>query len=470
MNAFRRSPVLLLLAPLSLLVVSGCRRKTRTPEPASRMNVLLIVVDAMRADHLGCYGYRRATSPSIDELAQSGVLFADAMAQGTETASAVPSLLTGRRPGSDGMARRTVGGRRLAMAPPKTKPLAEVLREAGYETAAVSANPLVGELLGIDRGFDTFDYTSHQRDAWLVSTAHEVTSKASNWLAARSGRARPFFLYLHYLEPHNQYMPPSEFCVFGRPGYTPKDDWRNAAMNAVPDLLDGGRVTEDALAEHGLSLSDVRRLEDLYDGEILCADTAIGELIKELKRTGIYGNTMIILTADHGEAFLEHGYLEHGGSLYQEMLHVPLIMVVPGARGGRRVSELVEHVDVAQTVLEAAGLPPGKDFEGQSLYGLLTGAGTKTDDTGIAQIRGEQYWAVRSGPMKLIASPGRKELYDLSCDPGERHDLSSARPDEVRTMEQLLHRFPLGSGAGTTKASKPSERETRALKSLGYLR
>lgn len=446
-------------------------REQAPAAPDSRPNVLLIVVDALRPDRLGCYGYARNTSPNLDALAAEGVLFTDAMSHGPATVMATPALLTGRRPGEHGMEWvRWDEVRRYAKPGEDGRTLAELLREHGYHTAAISANPVLGEEIGLHRGFDSYDLSCAQEDVWRAMSAAAVNQRAYEWLR-RDGHAQaPFFLYLHYMEPHNLYCPPSEFCVFGRPGYTPADTQLNTEMNLLADSAPDHRVTEGVLSAQGFSLRDVERLSDLYDAEVLCSDHYLNELFRQLRDLGVYENTLIVVTADHGEAFLEHDTLEHSETLYQELLRVPLIMRGPGIAAGREIAHLVELVDVAPTILEAAGLPVTTPMSGTSLYKVISDREAITDDVGLAFLPPKEMYALRLGSLKFIVSPERTELYDLATDPHEQTDLALSRPEDVtrlrKTLESQLHRHP----AAVERRETPTADQLKALKSLGYLK
>jgi len=447
----------------------GCGRKPSAGHGGQRSNVLLIVVDALRADRLECYGYGRQTSPTLNALAQEGALFGDDMSQGAETVVAVPTLLTGRLPREHGVlwVRRDdkvwVGpGLRLPT-------LATILKDNGYSTAAVSGNPLVGPSIGVERGFDSFDQRAGQVYAWLHASGADINACAYDWLR-RYRRDKPFFLYLHYIDPHNQYRPPSAFCVFGRPGYTPRDDKINKDLNDVFDPHLDKRVTRTMLLEHGLSERDVERMSDLYDGEVLSADHYIGELLGRLKREGLYDNTIVIVTADHGESFMDHRDLEHGGSLYQELVRVPLIIKGPRIRGGQEVDDLVQSVDLAPTILDAVGISPNATMSGRSFYQELTSGKPIGDEVGIAELPAKSMRAVRVGKLKLIEGPDRVELYDLAQDPHELQDLAGERPNDVERLRSVLREFLKRHPPAPEGTEPASQREVEALKALGYLK
>jgi arylsulfatase len=437
----------------------------------SRPNIVVVVVDALRPDRLGCYGYERNTSPSLDSLAREGVLFTDAMAHGPSTIVSTPALLTGRRAGEHKMEWVRWDDVRQYARPAGSHPtLAEVLQQHGYHTAAISANPVLEDRIGLDRGFDLFDVSCAQRSIWHVTSAPDVNRLAREWLE-RDGHAQgPFFLYLHYVEPHILYCPPSEFCVFGRPGYTARDAQRNIEIDLLPDSTPDHVVTEAILSAHGLSRGDVERLSDLYDDEVLCSDFYVNYLFDQLKQLGAYENTLIVVTADHGEAFLEHDTIKHCETLYQELIRVPLIIAGPGVQRGREINALVELVDVAPTIIEAAGIELTTPLSGGSLYQAISQGEPIGENVGIAYLPSKQMCAFRSGPMKLIVSPDRSELYDLSADPYESKNLAASRPGEVARLRAKLEEMMRRQPSVVERSEDPSPAQLNALKAMGYLR
>ncbi len=450
--------------------VAGCGRAGAGRRQTARPNVLLVVIDALRADRLHCYGDPRETSPTLDKLAGEGVLFSDVMAQGAETLNSVPLLLTGRRPGDKGMVWREAGGLRYAVPGPECPTLPELLKRQGYTTGMISANPVLRVEQAVGRGFDTIDAPYDVGPAWVVASSEEVNRRALPWLDRHSRGGAPFFLYVHYLDPHGQYRPPPAFCVFGRPGYTARDDVINAAMSQLPEGLFTPATADTLLSKGGLSRRDVARLSDLYEDEVLYSDHCVGELLDKLRGLGLYDNTLIVVAADHGDAFLEHGDVKHRASLYQELLRVPLIIRGPGVRGGRREDHLVENVDVAPTILEAVGVAAPAGTSGHSLYGALARGESLADDTGFAEIPLAKAYAVRQGKWKLITSPQGSELYDLSQDPGERRNLRSARPEEVDRLRELLRVLLSGRSESTKKGAPLSQHDLEVLRSLGYVK
>lgn len=447
-HAFRGAPrALFALLWLATLVASGC---TSPSAPSAPPNVVLISIDTLRADHLGAYGYARATSPNVDALAREGALFENAVSPSSWTLPAHASLLTGVSPYVHG-----------AVAPQNrirddVPTLAERLRERGYATEAFVNAPFLSSRYGFARGFDRF----HEVRGTEASHHQGVLD------AIRSERRRPVFFFIHYMDVHTPYQPPPEYNRFA--SVTSQRD-----VLARQGIEDGGmlkllRAVADG--EATLTPGDRDVLVDLYDGEILAMDAKLGELVATI-REHLSRDTIIIVTSDHGEEFLEHGSLLHGRTLYEEVLHVPLVVAGPGVKPGLRVRSLATLADVPPTILEWANARAAPGMEGGSLAGLA--AGREPDELGgevalhtLASDRSVELRGIRTAHTKAIHDlrNGRRERYDLRADPAEARSLeelpelarAERRLDELRVRESPL-------------ARKPDRRSVEALEALGYL-
>ncbi|HEX2162916.1 MAG TPA: sulfatase, partial [Thermoanaerobaculia bacterium] len=413
-----------------------------------RPNVVLIVVDTLRADHLGAYGHPLPTSPEIDRrLAARGTLFEDAYAQAPWTLPSVLSFLTGRPPGE-----LLPAGREAPTAvPPGVPTIAERLRDAGYRTAAFVANPTLQPTVGFDRGFETWWAPPAEVESLRLDAA-EVNRRALPWLAAHAGA--PFFLYLHYMDPHDPYAPPetgaAEAPFF--PGYEGE---------VTGEMVQGLYLGEVELADPE---ADRRQLAALYDGEIAHVDGRIGEVLAAFDER-LAADTLFVLTADHGEELGDHGGWKHGHTLYDEQIRVPLIARWDGrVRAGRRIEGAVRLLDLVPTLLTAAGLgrPPG--LAGADLTPVLTGI--EPLPRRVALSRHLSFGPLRAAAVlddwKLILFNRREpfependlhaatapfdlerleriELYDLSADPGETRDLSTEAIDRVEQLAPAIH-------------------------------
>ena len=313
-----------------------------------RSNVLIYMIDTLRADHLGSYGYERATSPRIDAFAADATRFEKAIAQASWTKPSVVSIFTGLNPQLHG-----VNGRKDALAG-EALTIAETLWEAGYDTAAIYTNGNLSHM-GMGQGFKHYQHLREGTHRGIHQPSDRLHDEALRWLSRRD-RAKPFFLYLHSTDPHSPYTPPEGYLE--RVGETVAD----------PDvgLIENVReLKRDVLDE------SVRNdLVSLYDAEIAFNDEQFGRLIDELVRQGLYDSTMILVVSDHGEEFFDHGWWQHGKTLYQEQLGVPLVIRFPGGEGaGRVVGEIAQHIDLFPTILDVAGVPAPVALPGRSLRG-----------------------------------------------------------------------------------------------------
>jgi arylsulfatase A-like enzyme len=308
---------LFLVSVAAVLVVFGCSRKPQAaPHTSTPMNVIVVLVDTLRADHMSLYGYSRATTPFIDKLAAEAVVFDRARAQAACTFPSVNSLFTSRYPFDF-----NVQGEGQMGIPAEHPTIAEILQARGYHTIAVSASPIVRSTPskenpngGFGAGFEVFD------ESCLWGAAACVNARALELL----GEARePFFLYLHYMDPHGHYAPPADYQKQFAGPYDGYDFIAAGDHNPIGDMIYGDGPELD------ITDRDVQHLVDLYDDEIRYFDGEFARLIDFLREDNLLGRSLLAFTSDHGEEFLEHGGFRHGHTLYQELLHVPLVMKPP---------------------------------------------------------------------------------------------------------------------------------------------
>lgn len=457
-------------AGLAVVLTCGCGGPAAHPAASSRPDlVVYVLVDALRADRLGCYGSGRGLTPRLDALASEGVLFEAAQASSTWTRSSIASMFTSLHAGS-----HQVLGRADGLAAGQLT-LAEVLRARGLETLAITTNGNAGREFGFSQGFEAFVYPPMTVGGEFL--AEGVTELALQAVAQRVDRLerQPLFLYLHYIDPHDPYLP--------RPG---------APETGASGRFDGTRpslVAFDALPQRDRLPADEERLRALYDGEVWYADAWIGRLVEGLRGLGVLERTLLVFTADHGEEFWEHGLRGHGFNLYQPTLQVPLIVRYPGATrpAPRRVGEPVSTVDIAPTILGALGLEPPPGWQGRDLRPLAEGRPRPPGLEGIYSelvLDGRRLQALRLGHLKLIRqrggpdaapAPAQLELYDLGSDPQEATDLAGREPATRARLEALLDRWQgaVAGAAGTAWRVSPdqlSESTREELKALGYLR
>jgi arylsulfatase len=426
--------------PVALLA-AGCRE--------SRPSFLLVVVDALRADHLGCYGYHRDTSPVLDSLAGAGVLYARAQAQAPWTLPAGASILSGLTVRSHGV-RQTADG--LYGMGPRTPTAATLLSEAGYGTAGQVNGYWLGPELGFHRGFGRFSSypNGHGRARLAVDEMTEMIGELDP--------DRPFFAFLHLYDVHSPYHPPSAYGGI----------WADSAGS--------GRFHWDV--DHAAGVvrdpQNRQRYVNLYDGEIRWTDAQLGRLFAWLRETGRAGGTVVMVTADHGEEFLDHGWIEHSVTLYQEVLHVPLIVAGPGFPGGVVDSSVVGQIDLLPTILElaSAGLPD--HLQGRSLLPVGSGAGRTIpssgptpDNRGPGGLRDRNWISVRRGHRKLIWDAGADSavMYDLATDPGEHSPL----PPDTGLLEEAMRCWASPRLFEPVEVEGPEGSDAEMLRDLGYI-
>jgi len=466
-----------------------------TRAPKARPNVLIYMIDTLRAGHSSVHGYRRDTTPFLKTLAASGIVFEDCHAQATWTKPSVASMMTSLYSYTHGLVLDT------DTIPKGAVTLAEQLRAAGYVTAAVSANPFAGRTTGLDRGFDTMmefpvvlRNRTEQADRGTDSAA--IHRAVMPWLEAH--RDEPFFLYLHSTDPHAPYRPPAGVEeVFANPAETPAFDRDYASMRGVRQYGGGTVVSRpDFLARRVDPDVYTRRAIDRYDGEILHNDGMLEMLYGKLKQLGILENTLLVIVSDHGEEFLDHGWTTHGHSLYQELTHSLFVMANPKLfPTPRRVGEPVQLIDLMPTLLELLGIPPAGIMQGQSLAPLARGLPFKRKGPVMSSrfahhnprssgavpenLTGTYTWIDAS--WKLIyrdqaqrAGMNEIELYDRRTDRTDARNVASQNPQiAARLKSEVLAWIDaqkqvlklLGPRGSSTLDPKTIER----LRSLGYI-
>lgn len=439
-----------LLASLALLV--SCARGNAPAGPPP--NILVLLVDCLRADRYGAATpHHRPATPNLDRLVGNGTSFTRAFVQASWTRPSVPSILTGLYPSEHGLGAFTqrgaeVFGSGLSQA---AVTLAEGLKALGYPTALIGQQNQLAPRFGLDQGFDYYNHKS--------AHATRIHRRFFEWLEAEPGR--PFFAYLHYLELHWPYCPPASTRGQFTAGYSGRPlchQWRQLRE----DLRSGAVV---------LTPAELEALQGFYDEELLGLDLEIGQLFDGLARRGLWENTLIVVTSDHGEEFFEHGGMAHGGSLHDELIAVPLVFKPPAhweAPRGRKVDALVELRDLAPTLLEAGGASLGEALAGRSLMPWILGGEGQERPFVVAEHQSSV--AVRTRDMKLIVNrDAEDELYDLLEDPGETRNVSRERPADVARLESHLREWR-SSLEPVPPSDQALDQETiEGLRNLGYL-
>jgi arylsulfatase A-like enzyme len=498
---------------LCAVCVFGCRaeepRKEVTATPAAASSaprvVLLLSLDTLRADHLGFYGYERFTSPVLDMVAAEGVVFEDASSTSPWTLPSHASLLTGRYPRSHGVVSMRTG------LPGDVPTLARLLGSAGFDTAAVvNSTWLKREDFALTRDFERYLFVQDVPDRRAPNTW--VTDQAIEWLGeAREG---PLFLFVHYYDVHSDYV--------SQPGYerlfvTPYDGevdgsgWQLTRANLEDDYLEmchndfdpekctfGSQespwVVDSSVERLVLTEADVRHLVELYDAGIRQLDTELSRLFAWMRKEGVLDETLLVITSDHGEEFMEHGRVDHFLPMWQEILRVPFVIRGPGIPAGVRVEAAVSHVDIVPTVLTLADVPVPAAVDGLDLSPLWRegAAGSAADVGPFADrflygegsggltydlvVRGffPVFRSVRRGRHKLLydSKSGSYSLFDLAADPGERNDRLADEPQVARQlMDEMKARYrDFTPDVEPANPVELSPEEIERLRALGYMR
>jgi arylsulfatase A-like enzyme/Tfp pilus assembly protein PilF len=392
------------------------------------LNVVVITIDTLRPDHLHCYGYDRIETPTLDRIAQGGVLFEKGVTQTPLTPPSHASIFTGLNPPAHKV--RDTGGFILS---PSTPTLASLLQAKGWDTAAFISSAVLKKRFGFDHGFDVYDDQMPRpgnAQEFLEDSerrAGDTVDRAVQWLDSRNDK--PFFLWVHLYDPHTPYDPPSPF----RERYKDRP----------------------------------------YDGEIAYADRELGRLMESLKRKSLPEKMLVAVLSDHGESLGEHGEYSHGVFLYDSTLRIAFLLSGPGVPPGLRVPQQARTIDLLPTILELMGSQAPAGIEGSSLVPLFHGkdAGTAISyaetlfpkiNLGWAELR-----AIRTNQWKYIRAP-KPELYDLSRDPMESRNVLAEHPSEVRMLEAHLAAASHSAGSEKVETSPMDERTLAQLKSLGY--
>ncbi len=428
----------------------GSVEQIETLRDREDLSVLFVLIDTLRADRLGIYGYARPTTPNLDALGRSGIVFTHVLSQSSWTKTSMASLWTATFPANNGIVRYSDGLPAEAVMP------AELFRDAGYRTAGIWRNGWVAPNFGFDQGFDFYVNPRPGRErarlqrgnpsaGGLEGNDEDVATSAFEFID-NYGRDR-FFLYLHLMDLH-QY------------------------------------VYDDKAEQFGTSYSDV------YDQSINWTDRLIAAVLAKLDDVGVLEKTLVVIAADHGEAFLEHGYEGHARNLYGEVTRVPLLIALPfQLPQGIRVDAPVSNVDIWPTVLDLVGLPPLPGADGRSLVPEILAAARGGSDGGgerpifahldrrwgRAKEESDPLVSVTEGSLRLLLpldDPGDAELYDLAADPGEKQNLADARPAdrdrlsaEVRAhMENAS--IPWGQAPAEVELD---EMRLNQLRALGYM-
>jgi arylsulfatase A-like enzyme len=452
------------------ILTAGCH----SSDPPRQPNILFIVVDTLRRDHVGVYGRDDVTTPFLDSVAGRSVVFRNAYAQSSWTSPSVATMLTSRYPSQHGIA---AWGSVLSQ---EERTIGEILRDGGYATGGFVANILLSDKAGYSQGFDKFEMLS---TAWTSGHpkghGDDLRTSALQWLDSRTDRQKPYFIYIHYMEPHTPFEPPADLVSRSFAGREPPDV---AAIN-------------DALFNRPRNLTESEQVQakELYRIEVTGLDHQIELLYRGLAERDLMKNTVVVFTSDHGEAVYERGWWGHGQSLFNEEIAVPLLIAAPDQNWRDDVSENVALVDIAPTLLDFAGIAPPALFEGRSLKQVARtrfNPGLKDRIAGAVSFLHEDEPAPQVVPVaielpyvpppgvppvvhrraiilgddKLIQSTdGQVDYYDLVRDPEELHAVPPSLKDALEAFVDKV-----GSGAGAAAAPEVDEKTRERMRALGY--
>jgi len=460
-------------------------------------NVIIISIDTLRKDHLSCYGYEGCKTPNIDEFAEKSVVFENCIAPAPHTVPSMASLLTGVYP-------MVHGCRFIPLTPinDDIQTLSQILKLYGYHTEFYTANPILDINRGFNRGFDYYEscyFTGNlgdhlpQRVYDVVKRvlffegvdAREIYYYTTEWLRGkvasrleRLNNCSPFFLWFHFLDPHAAYTPPQ--------GFIPAKEDEQRRLSSIKFKLEEDKYYR----------SEVSDIVKLYDGEIQYVDDALGDLLERMEGLGLFDDTIVILTADHGEEFWEHDGFGHGHCLYPEVVRIPLMIYLPPSLGNAcgRIYDYVSLVDIAPTILDLLGLPECEGMEGRSILKLMESCESDTDDNnggGASDyavfsefiqypsreegLDGEKK-GIYEGNYHLIYdfNSGEKELYALDSDPGELMDISAEDEDTTdrlysELMEWYEANLKIAVKLAPQKEMEMSEEEKEMMRGMGYV-
>ncbi len=401
-----------------------------------RINVVLVIIDTVNANHLGCYDYDRDTSPTIDSLAASGVRFQNCQAQAPWTLPGMASIFTGLSERSHGCSHYDGFSHGLD---PEMATLTTILKEHGYSTTALVNVGYLGESFGITRGNDLFWFNDDESDNADLTVDTLLKYFSSNRVEA------PFFVTIHLFDPHLPYDPPAPFdTLFRRSGASGITEWPAIEMCSDPVLI-----------EH---------MTAMYDSELRWTDSQLSRLFAGMREMELTDNTLFILVADHGEEFMQHGDWGHAHNLYQQALHVPLILTGPGIEPGTVISQNVGQYDVLPTVLAYLDIPVPDHVEGLNILGeipadrIIPSSGVIADTTSAACLQ-------ESNKVIWFVEPDSSETFNLADDPGELNMLTT----DSLLMEEVLEYWAWPCLCTPTQ-NESALIEMRRLEGLGYIR
>lgn len=450
--------LLIILIIIVFFLTQGCKtiRQSLKTTLTAKPNIILISVDTLRPGHLGCYGYKRETSSNVDNFAKEGLLFENCFSHAPETSPSCASFLSGFLPHETRVTKNNV------IVHSDVPMLADILKEAGYKTYGIVSNYVLRNGQGFEQGFDIYDAQMDERELNRKNVCERIAEKTSDCVLdiLRQHSGENFFLWVHYQDPHGPYTP--------KPPY----DTMFLDHNKEPVYL----KFNDSFSGKG-GIPSYQRLQDnndyhyyvsQYDGEIGYFDEHFGRLIAFLKKIHVYENSLIIFTADHGEAMGEHDcYFAHGHGLTNDLVHVPLIIRYKDMMKGRR-KDFVQHLDIVPTILKFLGMKENFPYRGRNLFS------NQLEPAIIFSELKEQNFSLISGRLKLIMYGNKAFLFDLHEDFFEKQTLANHILYQnhlyymVSQVKELSNEDSLGSGI-IQEMPRLTKEEKEKFRSLGYI-
>lgn len=448
-----------------LLFVSLGLAQNHAEAAATQKNVIVILVDTLRADKLNAFGYtQRTTTPNLTRFASRSMAFDNTISAAGWTIPSVASVFTGVDPQAHKVLRYKQTERvemdNLSL---DHQTIAEQFQAAGYTTAGIMKSIVIDSSRGFSQGFDTFEVVNPKQNQADGDSARELTDRAISWLDQTKTGGKPFFLYMHYMDPHSPYKAPEPFySKYKDPAYN--GPVSGAHMQIENDYKKSGKMPSEA---------DIKQMLALYDAEIEYWDSQFGRFMQNLVTTGLDANTIVVVMADHGEAFFEHGMNVFHEHVYQENIHVPLLIKVPGGKTGK-VKEWTQNIDVPPTLTELAGVQKGQYWQGRSLAPVLMGTGKAPSGNVYSEWSDFRTLVDPSGLKIIVGVPGGPWLFDLNADPGEKNNLAASRPADVTRLKAALEeRFnaakTLSANFSSEGKSEMTPEQIEQLRALGYI-
>lgn len=443
--------ILLTVSLLVLFLAVFIFYKLNTPK---EYNVILIGIDTLRADHLKCYGYQRDTAPNTDRIALQGSIFKRAYATTSWTLPSFHSIFTSLYQISHGVVTDYLRLDESFIT------MAEILKDNGFLTAGFISAPYLKSIFGFSQGFDLYEESPSSPNnpmAQSARTSHKLSKLVLPWI--RKNRNERFFLFVHYWDPHYDFIPPKPYRKMFNPDYK---GWMKGR-----DFVDDDRINPDMDEE------DLKQLLALYDGEIRWTDSHLGLLFEVLEKLKLDDKTIIIIVGDHGEEFFEHGEKGHRNNLYNETIHVPLIFKIPGIKKPRTIEAVVSIVDILPTVLDILEIENPTLMEGRSLKSLIYGQEKEAHESVFSELD-DYLISMIKGSWKIIhnSESHEFELYNIKDDPLEIHNVFNRQSTQAyELMKELISWQKIKE---KTKMIAPKviqdEKTLKQLKSLGYIK